>query len=101
MITVFIRYTLDPSKLDAFEEYAKAWLQIIPGCGGDLLGYFMPHEGTNYEAFCLIRFTSLAAYEEYRARLKADSRGRANFEMAREGRFILREDRSFLREVTL
>ena len=74
-ITVFIRYQLDPFKRDAFEAYAKRWLDIIPKHGGDLVGYWMPHEGTNNIAFALISFESLAAYEAYRARLRADDAG--------------------------
>ena len=74
-ITVFIRYQLDPFKRDQFEQYAKNWLTIIPKCGGDLVGYWMPHEGTNNIAFALISFESLAAYEAYRARLRKDAEG--------------------------
>jgi len=81
-ITVFIRYQLDPFKRDAFEAYAKRWLSIIPRCGGDLVGYWMPHEGTNNIAFALISFESLAAYESYRARLRTDKEGIANFAFA-------------------
>ncbi|MET0922566.1 MAG: NIPSNAP family protein, partial [Xanthobacteraceae bacterium] len=92
-ITVFIRYQLDPFKRDAFEAYARRWLAIIPKCGGDLLGYWMPHEGTNNIAYALISFESLAAYEAYRARLKADREGAANFQSAEDGRFILAEER--------
>ena len=33
-ITVFIRYRLDPFQRDAFEAYARRWLEIIPRCGG-------------------------------------------------------------------
>jgi NIPSNAP len=98
-ITVFIRYKLDPFQLDAFEEYARRWLEIIPRCGGELVGYWMPHEGTNYEAFGLITFESLASYETYRARIKADDAGRANFQGAHEARFIHSEERTFLRPV--
>ena len=98
-ITVFIRYQLDPFKRAAFEEYARRWLSIIPRCGGDLLGYWMPHEGTNNIAFALISFASLAAYEDYRTRLKADPEGMANFRFAEEQRFILAEERTFLRQV--
>jgi hypothetical protein len=98
-ITVFIRYQIDPFKRDAFEAYARNWLRIIPACGGDLLGYWMPHEGTNNIAFGLISFESLAAYEAYRARLRANPEGAANFRLAEEERFILAEERSFLRQV--
>ena len=96
-VTCCIRYQLDPFKRDAFEAYARNWSSIIPRCGGDLLGYFLPHEGTNDIAVALISFESLAAYEAYRARLKADSDGAANFRFAEEERFILREERTFLR----
>jgi hypothetical protein len=98
-ITVFIRYQLDPFKRDAFETYARRWLAIIPRCGGDLIGYWMPHEGTNNIAYALISFESLAAYEAYRTRLKADREGAANFQSAEDGRFILAEERTFLRQV--
>src|SRR2546423_13327070 len=96
-ITVFIRYQLDPFKRDSFETYAKRWLDIIPSCGGALVGYWMPHEGTNNIAYALISFESLAAYEAYRAQLRADEEGRANFQFAEKERFILAEERTFLR----
>lgn len=98
-ITVFIRYQLDPAKAADFEAYAQRWLEIIPSCGGDLVGYWLPHEGTNNIAYGLISFDSLAAYEAYRARLRADARGAENFRTALEGRFILSEERTFLRRV--
>jgi len=98
-VTCCIRYVLDPFQRDAFEAYARNWLTIIPACGGRLLGYFMPHEGTNNIALALISFDSLAAYEAYRARLKADPAAAANFRMAEAERFILSEERTFLRLV--
>ena len=94
-ITCFIRYQIDPFQRDAFRTYAENWGRIIPRCGGHLIGYFLPHEGCNDIAWGLIAFDSLAAYETYRARLKADAEGRANFAMAQEKRFILREERTF------
>jgi hypothetical protein len=100
-ITVFIRYQLDPFKRAMFEEYAKRWLSIIPKCGGDLVGYWMPHEGSNNIAFALISFESLAAYETYRASLRTDQEGMANFIFAEDNKFILAEERTFLRKVTL
>jgi NIPSNAP len=98
-ITVFIRYQLDPFKREMFEQYAKRWNTIIPKCGGDLVGYWMPHEGTNNIAFALISFENLAAYENYRARLRTDPGGIANFGFAEENKMILAEERSFLRKV--
>ncbi len=98
-ITVFIRYEIDPFQKAEFQQYAENWGRIIPRCGGHLLGYFLPSEGTNYEAWGLISFASLAAYESYRARLRADEEGARNFAWAQEKRFILREERSFTQDV--
>lgn len=98
-ITCFIRYEIDPFQRDAFKEYAENWGRIIPRCGGQLVGYFLPHEGTNNVAWGLIAFDSLASYESYRARLKSDQEGRSNFEMAQMKKFILREERTFVEAV--
>jgi len=98
-ITCFIRYEIDPFQREAFAAYADQWARIIPRCGGDLVGYFLPHEGTNNVAWGLIAFESLAAYEAYRAKLKADPEGRKNFAFAQANRLILREERTFLETV--
>ena len=94
-ITCFIRYEINPFQRDAFKAYALHWSRIIPRCGGHLVGYFLPHEGSNFEAWGLIAFASLADYEGYRQRLKSDAEGRANFEFAERERFIVREERRF------
>lgn len=99
MITCFIRYQIDPVQRDTFEIYAARWGRIIPRCGGDLVGYFLPHEGTNDVAWGLIAFASLADYEAYRGRLRADKEARENFAFAQERRLILREERTFLQGV--
>ena len=98
-MTCFIRYEIDPFQKEAFTTYAENWGRIIPRCGGHLLGYFLPHEGTNFEAWGLISFDSLAAYEAYRARLRLDAEGAANFAWAQEKRFILKEERTFTQGV--
>jgi len=98
-LTCFIRYQIDPFQRDAFAAYAEAWGRIIPRCGGALLGYFVPHEGSNDIAWGVIGFDSLAAYERYRARLKTDAEGRANFAFAHERRLVLREERQWLQAV--
>jgi hypothetical protein len=98
-ITVFIRYQIDPFKKDQFEHYSKRWLEIIPKCGGRPVGYWLPHEGTNNVAFALISFDSLASYETYRAKIRADPDGAATFNLAQENKFILAEERTFLRQV--
>jgi hypothetical protein len=98
-IACFIRYQIDPFKLEDFRRYAQAWGPIIPRCGGRLIGYFLPHEGTNDIAWGLIGFDSLAAYETYRARLKTDAAARENFGFAFNNRIILKEERTFLEGV--
>jgi len=97
MIVCVIRYEIDPFQIEGFERYATTWSGIIPRCGGHLFGYFLPHEGTNDVALALVGFDGLAAYEAYRAALRADPDACANFAMARQHRLILREERSFLR----
>src|ERR1700761_813977 len=99
MIVCLIRYQIDPFKRDAFRSYAENWGRIIPRCGGHLIGYFLPHEGTNDIAWALIGFDSLAAYEAYRVHLRDDPRGRENFSSAQRERFILREERTFIEGV--
>jgi len=98
-ITCFIRYQIDPFQRDAFKKYAQNWGRIIPRCGGHLVGYFLPHEGTNDVAWGLIAFDSLASYEPYRKRLKSDPEARENFAMAQTKRLILHEERSFVEVV--
>lgn len=98
-ITCFIHYRIDPFQREQFRLYAENWGRIIPRLGGALLGYFLPHEGTNDEAWGLVSFASLAEYEAYRARLTTDEAACANFALAREGRFILRETRTFTEAV--
>jgi hypothetical protein len=94
--TCIIRYQIDPFQRDAFRQYCENWGKIIPRCGGYLVGYFLPSEGTNDVAWGLVAFDSLSSYEAYKLRLKGDPEAQANFEMARSKRFILREERNFV-----
>jgi hypothetical protein len=98
-ITCVIRYEIDPFQRDGFKKYAESWGHIIPRCGGHLVGYFLPHEGTNNVAWGLIAFDSLASYETYKARVKSDPEARENFAMAQTKRLILREERNFVEVV--
>jgi len=98
-INCIIRYQIDPFQRNDFQKYAENWGHIIPRCGGELIGYFLPFEGTNDIAWGLIAFESLAAYEAYRARLRTDPEARANFAMAQAKRLILREERNFVQVV--
>lgn len=97
MITCFIRYHIDPAKKPQFEQYARNWGEAIPRCGADLIGYFAPHEGSSTLAYGVYNIESLAAYEQYRQRLADDRLGRENYEFAQREKFLLREDRVFLK----
>ena len=97
MITCFIKYEIDPFKKDEFETYARNWGQAIPRCGAELIGYFAPHEGSATTAYGVYTLPSLAEYEVYKTRLAADPLGRQNYEFAKSERFILKEDRIFLK----
>ena len=98
-IICIIRYEIDPWQREAFKTYAENWGEVIPRCGGDLIGYFLPWQGTNYVGWGLIGFDTLAAYETYQARLREDPDGRKNFAFAQEKRFILKEERNFVEVV--
>ena len=100
MLTCIIRYHIDPTKTAQFETYARNWGEAIPRCGADLIGYFAPHEGSSTLAYGVYEIESLAAYEAYRARLAADPLGRENYEFAQREKFLLREDRTFLKRAS-
>jgi NIPSNAP len=99
MITCVIRYQIDPFQRDGFKRHAENLISIIPRCGGHLIGYFLPHEGTNDVAWGLIAFDSLASYEVYRARLLKDQEAVADADWTRTKRIILREERNFVEVV--
>ena len=89
-----------PDQEGAFATYARNWGQAIPRCGADLIGYFAPHEGSSTLAYGIYNIASLAEYEAYRARLTADPLGRENYAFAQREKFLLREDRTFLKCVS-
>ena len=99
MLTCIIRYQIDPTKKARFEAYARNWAEAIPRCGADLIGYYAPHEGSSTLAYGIYNIPSLAAYEAYRGRLAADPLGQENYTMAQKEGFLLREDRTWLKQV--
>jgi hypothetical protein len=101
VITCFIRYELETFGAEAFATYGRNWGEAIPRCGADLVGYFGPHEGSANVGYGVYNLDSLAAYEAYRARLRDDPLGRENFDFARREGFIRREDRLFLKRVSV
>jgi hypothetical protein len=101
MITCFIKYHIEPTKKEQFAQYARNWGEAIPSCGADLIGYYAPHEGSSTLAYGVYNIESLAAYEAYRQRLSEDPLGRENYAFAQREKFLLREDRTFLKLVSV
>jgi NIPSNAP len=99
MITCYVRYVIDASKLDAFEHYAKMWIPLVEKFGGTHHGYFLPAEGANNIALALFSFSSLAAYETYRTLSKDDPECTAAFRYAEETQCVVSYERSFFRPV--
>lgn len=99
MVTCYLRYVVDPSKLKEFEHYGKLWIPLVEKFGGKHHGYFLPSEGANNIALALFTFPSLAAYEQYRTKSLADKECLAAFKYAEETKCILSYERSFFRPV--
>jgi hypothetical protein len=88
MLTLCIRYTIDPNKLAAFRRYVEAEQEPIRRSGGDTLGYFLPTDfaGPTNEALGLIDFATLDDYHTYRRALAEDPDHKRNVaELERNG----------------
>jgi len=99
MVSIYLRYVLDSTKLKEFEHYGKLWIALVEKFGGKHHGYFMPGEGANNIALALFTFDSLAAYESYRQRSFEDPDCQAAFKHAADTRCIVSYERSFFRPV--
>ena len=99
MVTCYLRYVIDPYKVDDFEKYAKMWIPLVNKFGGKHHGYFLPNEGANNITLALFSFPSLADYEEYRKKIKTDPACQAAFAFAEKTRCIISYERSFMRPV--
>ncbi|CAB3631456.1 MAG: NIPSNAP family protein [Achromobacter pulmonis] len=99
MVTCYLRYVIDPSRLKEFEAYGKMWIVLVEKFGGTHHGYFLPSEGANNIALALFTFPSLAEYERYRQQSMADPQCQAAFQYAEDTRCILSYERSFFRPV--
>lgn len=100
MITCFIQYTIDPSKIKEFEIYGSKWIKLVNEYEGQHLGYFLPHEGRNNIAYALFNFPSLAAYEDYRTQSMNNPACIEAYAYAEETGCIISYDRTFLRPLT-
>ncbi len=99
MITCHIRYVLDPTKIQEFEQYGKRWIALVNRLGGSHHGYLLPSEGANNIALASFTFPSLAAYADYRTRVFDDPECLAATRYGEETRCFLSYDRSFFRPV--
>lgn len=99
MVTCYLRYVIDPMKIDDFEHYARLWIPLVEKFGGTHHGYFLPHEGANNIAVALFSFPSLADYETYRTRAADDSACQAAMAHYRQTQCYLSYERSFMRPV--
>lgn len=97
MITCVVEYVIDPSKLEAFERFAQAWMKLVNLHGGTHHGYFLPSEGASDRALALFSFESLAAYETYRKRFGVDPDFISADQIRDESGCVLRHERSFMR----
>lgn len=99
MITCYLKYVIDPSKIAEFEEYGKMWMPLVEKFGGTHHGYFLPHEGASNIAYALFSFASLAEYEQYRLKSVDDEACQNAFEYAEATKCIFSYERSFMRPV--
>jgi hypothetical protein len=88
MFTCFIRYQVEPGKLEEFREYAQSWISLIRKYGGTHHGYFVPgddvprptfsfpglgKDGPPNVAVALFSFPTVEAYDRYRKLVAEDA----------------------------
>jgi hypothetical protein len=100
MVTIHLRYVINPYKLADFEEYGRRWITLVNQFGGNHHGYYMPSEGASNIAYAMFSFPSLAAYEVYRTTAANDTECLAVMAFEQEARSIVSYERTFLRPVT-
>jgi NIPSNAP len=97
MITCVVEYVIAPAKIDAFERFARRWIELVGAHGGTHHGYFLPAEGASDKALALFSFPSLAAYEQYRALFGVDPEFTEADRIRDESGCVLRYERTFMR----
>lgn len=99
MITCVVHYTVDPDRIEAFEQFAREWIRLVNKHGGTHHGYFLPAEGASDRAEALFSFDSLADYEQYRRRFGVDPEFVAADQIRDDSRCVVRYDRTFMRPI--
>jgi NIPSNAP len=115
LITCFIRYTIDPTRLADFEHYARTWMRLIEKYGGTHHGYFVPDSSPPSASFsfaglgetgpaniglALFSFPSLEDYEKYRRDVADDPECHAATLRFEETRCFTKYERTFMKPVT-
>jgi len=114
MFTCFIRYSIEPDKLDEFREYARSWISLIRKYGGTHHGYFVPGAskdalpsatfsfpglgavGPPNVAVALFSFPSIEAYQDYRLAVADDPECKAATARFNETKCFSSYERTFL-----
>ena len=97
MITCVVEYVIDPAKIEAFERFARRWMELVDLHGGVHHGYFLPSEGASDKALALFSFPSFAAYERYRELFGRDPEFIAADRIRDGSGCVLRYERTFMR----
>ena len=97
MISCFVDYTIVPSELEAFERFARRWMDLVVKHGGVHHGYFLPSEGASDRALAICSFPSFADYERYRALFGIDAEFVEADRIRDESGCVVRHERSFFR----
>ncbi|HEV2443544.1 MAG TPA: NIPSNAP family protein [Steroidobacteraceae bacterium] len=97
MITCVVDYIIVPEKVEAFERFARKWMELVNRHGGHHHGYFLPSEGASDRALALFSFRSLAEYEKYRSRFGVDEEFMAADRIRDQSGCVVRYERSFMR----
>ena len=114
MFTCFIRYTIEPDRLEQFKEYAQAWIMLIRRYGGIHHGFFVPGtdgddlpratfsfpdmgaDGPPNIAIALFSFPTVEMYERYRQDVASDDDCKAVTAKFNETRCFASYERTFL-----
>ena len=99
MLTLCIRYSLDPNRGEAFRSYVENETPVIQRSGGRIAGYYLPTDfaGPTNIGYGLIDFASLADYEAYREALAANPLHVGNAAALGASGAVLSMERSFIR----
>lgn len=99
MVTCFLKYTIDPQKVEEFEHYGKLWIDLVNEMGGIHHGYLKPYEGANNIGYASFSFPTLADYENYRSKIPSCKKCQEALDYARNTKCIFSFERSFMKPI--